>query len=96
MATATFTNGNIEVTATVTGEARIWEKGDLKRAYYDVTFAGKRTPITSLYEVLAGSTRDNTVTVNGRVFAYQLAQCDSNTKRAAAVEAVEKLAEQLA
>jgi hypothetical protein len=60
-----------------------------------VEFAGKRTPITRLYEVRSGGTRDETVSVNGRTFAYQTAQYNSRTKREAAQAAVEQLVKQL-
>lgn len=79
---ATFTNGNKEVTVTVTG-GKEWSKEENKRVYFDLSCTGKRQPIDKLYEVVSGTTRDKSVSVNGRTFAYTYgADANSNTKRA--------------
>lgn len=89
---ATFKNGNREVTVTITGSNE-WSKGAMTRIYFDLAFEGaKLDPIDKLYEVEEGCTRDKTVEVAGRTFGYQLGICcDSKTKRASALEAIEKL-----
>lgn len=94
---ATFQNGNREVTVSIIGQAE-WTKDAMKRVYFDLAFAGaKLDPIAKLYEVIEGSTRDGTITANGRTFGYQLGICcDSKTKRASAVEAITSLVTQIA
>jgi hypothetical protein len=96
MAQATFENGNHTITVSVTG-SREWAKGDNKRTYFDLAFDHKRTPISSLYEIIAGSTRDHTVIVGGRTFGYEYGiGSDSKTKRAAIDSAINSLAAQIA
>ena len=60
-------------------------------------FSGaKLEPIAKFYEVLEGTTRDETFTVAGRIFGFQLGiSCDSKTKRAAAAEAIKELIQQI-
>ena len=92
----TVQNGNKEVTITITGSNR-WEGGANIRTYFDIEQDNKRSVISSLYEIIAGDTRDNTIEIAGRTFGYQLGlSCDSKTKRAAAVEAIESLITQIA
>lgn len=96
MTTATFQNGSREVTAT-TGEVSRWEKDDMVRDYIALSFEGaKLDPIAKLYEVIAGSTKDDTISVGDRTFGFQLGICcDSKTKRREASDAVEKLVSSL-
>lgn len=93
---ATFQNGNREVTATITGSSE-WSNDSMKRVYFDLAFEGaKLDPIAKLYEVIDGSTRDATIEIAGRTFAYQLGICcDSKTKRREAEAAIESLVAQL-
>lgn len=87
-----FQHGSREVSVSVTGASE-WEKSAMKRTYLDLSFTGaKLPPIESLYEVTGGGTKDATITVHGRTFGYSLGiSCDSKTKRAAAVVAIEEL-----
>lgn len=79
---ATFTNGNKEVTVTVKS-SKEWSKDGAKRVYFDLECTGKRQPIAKLYEVVEGGSRDKSVVVNGRTFAYEYGiDANSNTKRA--------------
>ena len=92
---ATFKNGNREITVTVTGQQE-WGSGSIKRVYFDLNSNDKRTPIRKLYEIIAGNTRDEVVVVKGRKFGFEYGiECDSKTKRKAAKEAVEQIAAQL-
>lgn len=94
-AQTTVQNGNKEVTITITG-GNCWEGGENVRTYYDIEQNNKRTVIGSLYEIHAGSTRDATMTICGRTFGYKLGiDCNSNTKQAAALEALESLITQI-
>lgn len=91
MAKVTLTNGNKEVTLSVVSFSE-WASGDRKRVYYKLECTGKRDPIGSLYEILGGETKDQTVTVNGRKFGYQYGvDANSATKRAAIDAAVVEL-----
>ena len=96
-AQATFSHGNREVTVTVVG-TKAWSKDAMQRSYFDLKFSGaKLEPIAKFYEVLEGTTRDETFTVAGRIFGFQLGiSCDSKTKRAAAAEAIKELIQQIA
>jgi hypothetical protein len=94
-ATTTVTLGTKTATIIVTG-ARDWTGGENVRRYFDLKITGKGNPLAGMYEVVKGATRDNTVSVNGRTFAYQYGHADSNTKRRAVDAAVAELAEQLA
>jgi hypothetical protein len=87
--------GNGEVVISVSG-GNEWEGGENKRIYFDVETNSKKQPISKFYEVIAGSTRDDVVEIEGRKFAYQRGFCDSRTKRKAADEAARALAEQVA
>ncbi len=93
-ATTTVTLGTKTATIDVTG-ARDWTGGANKRRYFDLEMTGKGRPLSSLYEVVAGSTKDVTVTVDGRTFGYQYGHADSNTKRRLVDEAVRELAQQI-
>lgn len=94
-ASATFQNGNKEITVTASTASR-WEKDDMARDYFELTSSDKREPISKLYEVISGGTRDAVVEHSGRTFAYQLGICcDTKTKRRAAIEAVESLVKEL-
>lgn len=95
--TATFDNGNLEITATVTGHSD-WQSanGALKRRYYEVSATHKRQPIHKFYEVLKGTTKDLTIEVEGRKFAFEYGvDANSKTKREAIRDAVEQLAKQI-
>lgn len=95
-ASATFQNGNKEITVNIASETNRWENGDMIRDYFDLGFDDKRRPISKLYEVISGSTRDQVIEVNGRTFAYELGiDCNSKTKRRSAVEAIETLVKAL-
>lgn len=66
--------------------------GSRRRVYYDVT-SEERSIVSKLYEVTAGDTRDATVVVEGRTFGYEFGiDTGSQTKRANAANAVERLA----
>lgn len=92
MNAATFQNGNKTLTIT-TGETRRWIKDSMIRDYITVECDdSKRAPVRALYEIIAGKTNDNILTVGGRTFGYDLGLCcDSKTKRRSAVEAIEEL-----
>jgi len=91
MSTVTFENGNKEVTMTITG-SKVWEKEGSKRVYFDLSFTNKRSPVSKLYEVLEGSSRDHQITIDGRTFAYEYGiDANSNTKREAIDEAVAQI-----
>lgn len=97
MATVTFTHGNSETTQSVI-KTNHWQAGENIRVYFELSSDAK-TPksITSLYQIVSGSTRDKTVTFGGRTYGYQLGVgFDSKTKRAAAAEAVLSLVKQIA
>lgn len=95
-AQATFSHGNREVTVVVVGSS-VWSKDAMQRSYFDLKFSGGRLePIAKFYEVLEGTTRDDTFTVAGRTFGFQLGiSCDSKTKRAAEAEAIKALIQQI-
>ncbi len=95
-AQATYKVGNQETTTTVI-DSETWEKEGISRIYFTLETEGKPTKaISKLYEVVEGSTRDQTVEVGGKVFGYQLGvDCNSKSKRAACHEAAQELAEQL-
>lgn len=94
-AQTTVQNGNKEVTIKITG-ARQWEGGENIRTYFDLDQNNKRIVIGSLYEILAGTTRDKTIEIAGRTFGYKLGiDCNSNTKQAAALEGIESLITQI-
>lgn len=77
----TIQNGNRSVEVSITGSTT-WHKGDMHRKYFEVSHSDKkRIIISKLYEVISGGTRDETVEVNGRVFAFELVNCLSSTKR---------------
>ena len=87
----TYTNGNKQVTTTVTG-TKEWTADTRVRVYYNLETTNKRRPIGAIYEVIAGGTRDCTLHVNGRTFGYQLGvDATSNSKRNDAFAAVQKL-----
>ena len=87
----TFKNGNKEITVTITGQTE-WTKEDQSRIYFDLVQSNKRTPIHKLYEVISGTTRDETIDHNGRKFAFEFGiDCNSHSKRAAATAAVTEL-----
>lgn len=93
---ATFQNGNREVTVTIAGSSE-WTKDTMIRVYFDLAFDGaKLAPISKLYEVIGGGTKDATITVAGRTFGYQLGICcDSKTKRVSAVDAIDALVKKI-
>ena len=95
-AQATFSHGNREVTVVVVGSTA-WSKDTMRRVYFELAFKGaKLDPIAKLYEVLGGATRDDSFEIAGRTFGFQLGiSCDSKTKRAAAVEAIKALIQQI-
>lgn len=88
----TFQHGNREVSVNIT-DSSIWEKDGMSRTYFDLDFVNaKLDPISKLYEIHSGGTRDDTMSVNGRTFGYQLGICcNSKTKRASAIEAIRSL-----
>ena len=93
MNTVTFQNGTKEISLTITGD-KIWESADKAsvRKYFDLSCTDKRLPVSKIYEVLAGTTRDKVIKVCGRTFAYEYGMsADSKTKRAAIDDAVSKL-----
>lgn len=91
----TVQNGNKEVTIKITGSNR-WKGGENIRTYYDIEQDNKRSVINTLYEIHAGTTRDKTIEIAGRTFGYDLGiDCNSKTKRASAVEALESLITQI-
>ena len=87
-----FQHGNREVSVSITGSST-WEKDGMSRTYFTLDFVGaKLDPISKLYEIHSGGTRDATISVDGRKFGYQLGiSCDSKTKRASAIKAIESL-----
>ena len=88
-------NGNKTVEISVVGQ-REWASGDNSRIYYDLEQSNKRSVVHSLYEVIAGKTKDDTISVDGRTFGYQLGiDTNSHTKRAEAEEGIEALVGQL-
>lgn len=95
-ASVTFAFGTKEVTATVVS-ATAWKTDDKERIYYNIDFLGsKRPPIEKFYQVLAGGTRDKSMSAGGKVFAYEYAACASGSKRAAVDEAIAELVIKLA
>jgi hypothetical protein len=96
MISSTFQNGNREVTVTIGGET-VWKKDSMARVYFDLQFQGaKLDPIEKFYEVVSGTTQDNTIVAAGRTFGYKLGICcDSNSKKKEAVAAVTELVNQL-
>ncbi len=98
-ATTTVTLGTKTATIAVTG-ARDWTGGANKRRYFDLQMTGAGRPLSSLYEVVAGSTSDSKIRIevngNGRWFAYQSTHANSNSKRKALEDAVRELAQQIA
>jgi hypothetical protein len=95
MTHTTIEFGNKDITITLTG-GTAWEGGGNYRVYYDVSQDSKKMPITHFFEILNGSTSDDTVQAGGRTFGYQRGFCDSKTKRKAATEAAQDLANQVA
>ena len=93
-ATTSIKFGNKEITLTVSGGNK-WEAEGVERVYFDIAVSGKANPVSKFYEVIAGTTRDNTITANGRTFGYQYGFCDSKTKRRAVDEAMAILAQSL-
>ena len=92
MNSVTFENGNKEVTITATA-GNPWESETMVRIYFDLECTGKRQPVRKFYEVLAGATRDKTVTANGRNFAFELGiDANSKTKIKAVTDAMTELA----
>ena len=87
-----FQHGNREVSVGITGSST-WEKDGMSRTYFNLHFVGaKLDPISKLYQIHSGGTRDETISVDGRTFGYQLGICcNSKTKRASAIEAIESL-----
>lgn len=83
-------SGNLKVMVSVSG-CKQWSQGGKVRVYFDLVSSSKRMPISKIYEVVSGDTRDEKVQVGGRVFAYELGFCDSKTKRAAAAEGARAL-----
>ena len=93
-ATIKVQNGNKEIEIRVVG-SREWAGGENARVYFDLD-QGKRNVLKSLYEIIAGDSRDEVVEVAGRRFAYALGiDCNSNTKRASANDAAVALIAQL-
>lgn len=91
MNTVTIQNGNIEVTVKIVGKSR-WEHEGMVRDYLTLETHGKREPISKLYEIIEGGSRDHKITVRGRTYGYDLGICcDSKTKRRNAAQGVEKL-----
>ena len=91
MISTTFANGNKEVTVTVTSR-NSWAKEDRSRVYFELDQNNKRAPISALYQVISGPTRDKVIEVGGRAYGFELGiDCNSNTKRAAATDAVKEL-----
>jgi len=90
----TTTQGNKRVTIEVVGSTS-WSKEDQSRVYFDLKSTGGCEPISKIYQVLSGTTRDPIINVGDKTFGYQLGYCDSNTKRRSAIEAVESLIAQL-
>jgi len=92
--TITFQHGNREIWVNITG-GNPWQKDGMSRTYFGLNFVGaKLDPISKLYEVHSGGTRDDTISVDGRIFGYQLGiSCNSKTKRASAIEAIKALIE---
>lgn len=92
---ATVENGNKEVTITVS-EGQRWTGGNNERVYYDIKQDNKRNVLASLYEVVQGTTRDDTIEANGRTFGYQFGfDAGSKTKRRNAIEGIEDLVKQI-
>lgn len=89
---ATFDFGNRSVTASITGSSR-WEKDGMIREYFTLSFEGaKLPPIDKLYEVIAGSTSDETFTVGGKTYAFRAGlSADSKTKRRTVADACREL-----
>ena len=86
--------GNKEITITLTAGSE-WKAEGIERVYYDIEVDGKARPLAKFYEVISGATKDKTVTVGDRTFAYQYGFCDSKTKRAAVDAAAAELAARL-
>ena len=95
MSTVTFQNGNKEVTLTASSGTE-WTGGENSRVYFDLNCTGKRSTVSKLYEVTSGSTPDHKITHGGRTFAFQYGiDANSNSKKAAIVEAIETLVKAL-
>jgi len=95
MTEVTYKTGTIQNTTTITGE-REWTGGPNQRIYYDHETLDPRKGIYTLYRVIAGSTRDHRVEVNGSTFGYRWGvHCDSKTKRESVKQAVIELAQSL-
>lgn len=91
----TIENGNKILTLSISGESE-WKNGDQARTYFEVPNSEKRCAVHKLYRIDSGTTRDKTMTVNGKVYGYELGvHCDSYKKREAAVEGIRKLLETL-
>ena len=93
-ASTTIDFGNRTITVTVT-PGKVWEKNGSARRYFDISVDGKANPLHSFYEVLSGTSRDETVSASGRSFGFVYGFCDSKTKRKAAAEAAANLAAQI-
>lgn len=95
-ATTTAQNGSKEEVVIKVSEGAIWEEEGGSKAYYNITQNNRRNVLSEFYEVITGSTKDDVFEVNGRVFGYKLGgSCDSESKRAAAKEAVRDIINKL-
>lgn len=91
MKTVTFENGNKMVTATLVSTS-VWEKGSMKREYFNLSFDKGRMPISKLYRIDAGSTRDFTFEVDGKKYGIDFGvDCNSNAKQEHVLEAAKEL-----
>lgn len=95
MEKVTFQNGNKEVEISVLGSAD-WSSGNKSRRYFELSCTGKRSPVSKLYEVLSGDTKDHTLTHGSRTFAFEYGiDANSKSKRKAVTEALAELVAKL-
>jgi len=94
--TATYECGTSTITTSITG-SEMWTKENTSREYFTMTSSGKPTKsIEKLYRIIAGTTRDQTVQVNGVTYGYILGiDFNSKTKRSHGAAAVRELVEQI-
>lgn len=96
IATVTASFGNSEITTTIDKKNVVgWKGGSNVRDYFEVESSSKNQIITKFYLIVLGSTRDETVTANGKTFGFVMGFANSKTKRETARSVAQQLAEQL-
>lgn len=95
MTQVTSQNGTKEVEISIIGSSD-WSGGDKKRRYFELRCTGKRSPVSKLYEVISGDTKDHTLSIGDRTFAFEFGiDANSKSKQKAVFEALTELVAKL-